>query len=509
MNRVKNTTRNIKSGLVNKIVVLFLPFLTRTIMIHILSTEYVGLNSLFTSLLQVLNVAELGFSTAITFSLYKPVAEKDTTTIRAIMALYKKVYRIIGAIILTIGLAIIPFIHLFINGEIPSDINIYTLYLLYLANTVLTYFLFAYRSVLLEVHQRNDIISKVNTALYIIQFFLQAGALIIFRNYYLYVIIMPIITVLNNIICALFSKKMYPDYYCEGVLPKEDQKGIKKRVYGLMIQRICHTTRNSLDNIFISSFLGLNMVALYNNYYLIFSAIIGLLSVITNSMNASAGNSIAVETQEKNYSDMRKTNFIYMWISGFCAISMLCLYQPFMKAWLGESFLLPISAVILLVMYFYMLKVGDIITVYNQGAGLWWEGKYRAFAESLLNIILNAFLGSIWGINGIILATFLSLFIVNFFYGSAIVFKNYFTKYKVTSYYKMHTLYAIVTIAIGSVTYLATALINVNKYVDLIIIGFICLLLPNLLYYLIYRNYHMFKESKGMVRKIIKRGGQK
>lgn len=505
MKRIENTFRNIIWGTVNKFIILFLPFVMRTMIIKILGVEYVGLGSLFTSLLQVLNLAELGIGAAITFSLYKPIAEKDEKMICALMNLYKKVYRIIGIIVLVIGLIILPFLPNLIKGEVPNNINIYYLYMIYLINTVLTYWLFAYKTILLTVNQRSDIISNISSVLYILQYMYQIIVIAIWKNYYLYIIITPIITILNNLIGAYMANKKYPNYICKGVLPKDKEKDIRKRVYGLILQKICATTRNSLDSIFISSFIGLSMVAVYNNYYMIMDAIVGFLAIITSSMTASVGNSIAVENIEKNYNDMNKMNFIYMWIAGWATICLACLYQPFMQIWLGKQYMFSYITVVLFCIYFYSLKMGDIISTYSQGAGLWWEGKYRAAVEAILNIILNYILGKKYGVNGVIAGTLISLLTINFGYGSTIIFKYYFKGKEVLEYFKFHAMYASVTIFIAIVTYMLCGLMPDRGIGYLIIKGIICLIIPNILYVLLYRKTKYYLEAKEFFKNILKK----
>ena len=284
MNRTQNAKRNIIFGLINKIIVLLFPFVIRTIIIKNLGSEYLGLNSLFISILQVLNLAELGFNSAVVYSMYKPIATSDEETICALMNFYKKIYRYIGVIISIIGLSLLPFLNYLIKESYPNDINIYILYFIYLFNTSLTYFMFAYKGALLTAHQRNDITSNVNTITCILQYTLQIIFLIKFKNYYLFACVQIITTLINNIVIAIIAYKKYPNYFCKGELNNEMKFDIKKRVSGLMIQKICSTTRNSLDSLFISAFLGLNMVALYSNYYTIMNAIIGIMSIITSSI---------------------------------------------------------------------------------------------------------------------------------------------------------------------------------------------------------------------------------
>lgn len=505
MSRTKNAVRNIFTGVFNKIIILIFPFLIRTVIIKELGTEYLGLSSLFTSILQVLNLTELGFSSAIIFSLYKPIAEKDDDKICSLMNFYKKIYRVIGFIILVIGLILLPFLPKLINGSYPSDINLYVLYLIYLFNTVITYYLFAYKSALLNAMQRNDIINNVNTITIIIQYTFQIIILYCTKNYYIYILVNTIMNIVNNLIIAHITKIKYPQYICKGEISKNDKTSIKKRVYGLMIQKICATTRNSFDSIFLSMFLGLNIVAIYNNYYTIMIAITGVLTIITSSITSSIGNSIATESTEKNYNDMKKFNFIYMWISGWCTICLLCLYQPFMEIWMGKENMLPCISVSLICIYFYTLKLGDILSAYYGAVGLWYEGRYRAVVETILNILLNYFLGKFFGVNGIILATVISMLLINFGYGATIIFKHYFKNISIFDYFKSHLLYSIVTFIACIVTYLLCIKIDTTLSFQLFIRGIICIIVPNFVYFICYFNNKEFKQSKEFIKnKILK-----
>ena len=72
--RIKNTTRNMLAGAIYKIITLLFPFVINTIIIKTLGVEYLGLNMLFASILQVLSLTELGFGSALVFSMYEPIA---------------------------------------------------------------------------------------------------------------------------------------------------------------------------------------------------------------------------------------------------------------------------------------------------------------------------------------------------------------------------------------------------------------------------------------------------
>lgn len=491
--RTKNAKRNILYGSVNKIIIILLPFITRTIVIKTIGVEYLGLSSLFTSILTVLSVTELGFSSAIVFNMYKPLAENDLDTVRALLNFYRTVYRILGVIILVLGVAVIPFLPNLIKGSYPEDINILVLYLIYLVNTVASYFLFSYYSSLLNALQRHDIVSNVNSVLSIVRYGLQIVVLLVFKNYYAYVTILPLFTICCNIFTAYYAKKHYPLYFCKGKISKELKKDIKVKVSGMMITKLQGVSRNAFDSIFISMFLGLVDTAIYSNYYYILSSLVGIISVLTVSITAGIGNSVAVESVDKNYSDMNKINFVYMWICSWCTICLLCLYQPFMTLWAGHEMLFPFSTMTLFCVYFYALKIGDIRSVYLETNGLWWENRYKAILEAISNLVLNYFLGKYFGVVGILLATIITILVINFGYGSRIVFKHYFGIDRISEYYMRNLKFFIITAIAGAITFAMCSFIETNIVATLFIRGIICVILPNILFFVMYFKNKDFK----------------
>lgn len=501
--RSENTKRNIIYGMINRLVKLILPFIVRTIMIQKLGVEYLGLNSLFSSILQVLNMAELGFGSALVYSMYQAIAENDNDTICALLKFYRSVYRIIGAVIFAAGLMLLPFIPRMINGSCPENINIYVLFCIYLINTVLSYWLFAYKKALLNAYQRIDVIYNIDTVVGLLLNLLQIIVLCLFCNYYLFLVLMPMCTCMDNIISAYCVKRIFPQYVCKGNLDKSMKKQIKIKVAGLMINKVCQISRNAFDSIVISSFLGLSISAIYSNYYYVMIVAVTLEGVVTSSMLAGVGNSVASETTEKNYKDLKKIDFIYMWLSGWCTICFLCLIQPFMKYWMGEELMFPLSVAILLAVYFYMLKVGDVRAMYSEAAGLWWEHRYRAIVEAITNIILNYLLGKYLGINGIILATILSLCIISHGFGTQIVFDYYFKNGKKMEYYLLHVRYTLVTAGICGVTFWLCHFIIIEGIFGLVLKFLLCCIFPNMLYLAIYYSTKEFHESVPWLCKIL------
>lgn len=489
--------------MINKIVTLFLPFVIRTVLIKTIGIEYAGLNSLFASILQVLNLSELGFSSAVVYSMYRPIAENDNEQVGALLFFYKKVYRIIGLVVLVVGLIIMPFLPKLVAGEYPQDINVYILYLIYLFNTVISYFLFAYKGAILNAHQRVDIVSNILTVTQGAMNLVQIVMLVLFKNYYCYILWMPLFTILNNALTAYYANKLFPQYHCEGKISGDQLSDMKYKISGLMVNKLCLTTRNTLDSVFISAFMGLTVSAIYGNYYYIMNAVVGLISIVSSAMLAGVGNSIETESVEKNYNDLNKFNFLYMWLSGWCAICMLCLTQPFMTIWMGKDNLFPFGVVVLICIYFYVLKMGDMRGLYSDAAGLWWQNRYRAIIESILNLILNYVLVQIWGIYGIISATLISLFFVNFLGGSGIVFKYYFKNGKFAEFLKNHFFYMLITLMNACVCVWIISFIRSEGIFGLGIKAVICIIVPNVIYAMIYLNIPELREqSKWILSKL-------
>ena len=264
-------------------------------------------------------------------------------------------------------------------------------------------------------------------------------------------------------------------------------------------------TRNSFDSIFVSAFISLTMTTVYNNYYYIVNAIVGVMNVITSAMIGGIGNSIAAESKKKNYNDFTVFNFIYMWISSWATVTLFCLYQNFMVLWVGEKLTLPLLAPVLFSIYFYALKMCDIRTTYTSAAGLWWENRSRAICETIANIVLNYLLVRIWGVYGIVLATIIPLILINFGFGAQVLFKHYFTDEKISKYFIDNLGYAVVTIISVIVTFKVTTFIGEYTVANLFIRGIVCCFLPNILLWFAYFRTLKFKMAKEWVLTKIKR----
>lgn len=502
--RTKNAANNIIFGFILKLYQILIPFIIRTVMIYFLGVEYLGLDSLFTSILQVLNLAELGVGGAMVFSMYKPIAEDNRNKICALMNLYKLYYRIIGVIVLVLGLIVCPFIPYLIKSNVPNDINIYIVYLLNLIATVFSYWLFAYKNSILQAHQRQDVISKITLCVNTVQYILQIIVVCLFKNYYMYLIILLISQICINIITAYKSNKIYPDYNASGSLNKEEIKEINCRVRDLFTSRIGGIIVKSADSIVISAFLGLTVLAVYQNYYYIITAIIAVVAVIFSACTAGIGNSLIVETREKNLNDLKKFTFIIIWIAGFCSCALLCLYQNFMELWVGKELLLDMSCVICLVVYYFIYEINALLNLYKDAGGIWHKDRFRPLVTAIVNVVLNLILVNYIGLYGVLISTFLSMLFV----GMPWIIHNLFTEvFKCSSknYVKQLIKYVISVFIMTVVIYFLTTLIEGASVVSLILKSVICLIGFNMMFLLCYYKKDEFQETKKMIFKILKR----
>lgn len=502
--RTKNASRNIVFGILLKIYQIAVPFLMRTAMIYFMGVQYLGLNSLFTSILQVLNLTELGVGSAMVFSMYKPIAEDDVATICALMRLYRLYYRTIGLLIAIIGGALTPFIPYLIKGELPAGLNIYFLYILNLTGTVLSYWLFAYKNALFQAHQRVDVTSIISLFTSTIQYAIQLVVLIFIKDYYLYVLAALFTQVLTNIVTAISSNIMFPNYHPEGLLPKEEVRKINQRIKDLFTAKLGGTITNSADTIVISAFLGLTQLAIYQNYYFIMNSVCGFISIVFSSITAGIGNSLVTESKEKNYQDFKVLSFIICFILCICCGCFIALYQPFVTIWVGSKFLLSFNFVILFCILFYCLELAMLWATIKDAAGIWHQDRYRPFIGALVNLGLNLFFVRFIGLYGIVLSTLFSYIFISMPW----LLHNLLTlvyKEGVVSYLKNITRYVLIAIISSSMVYIVCHLVKCNGFWGLIVYFIIGSSIPTAIQIFSYRHSIEYMNSIKLIKRIISR----
>lgn len=504
MRRLSRASHNITIGFFNHFLLMIFPFIVRAVMIKRLGIDYLGVSSLFASILGILALADLGFSSAAAYFLYKPIVEENQQEINALLLFFRRIFRIVGLVILVFGLGIMPFLENLVSGTYPSDINIYIVYLLQLFSTVSGYFFFSYKSIILSANQRNDVESIVYTASNAIMYVLQIALLLIFSNYYTYAVVLPAFSVITNILRSVVADKLFPSYKCEGEISKELKREIYKRVAALFGHKMNMKVIQTADSVVLSAILGLAILGKYSNYFYILSALAVVTSVITENLRPIVGNSLICVDRNQNIKTLKNFLFIYSWIIGFCCVCLVCLYQNWMVIWVGADNLLPFSTVILFAIYFWIWKIGDVFMLYRDAGGLWIRVKFYPYVSAALNLITNIILVKYIGVNGVIISTVLTLLCISLPCEIHALFKYLFemparkTVFLVLKYTVIATLCTLIT-------YMICIPIGENTLISFIERSAICFILPNLIYFLLFRKTSEFAYFKDFLVSKIKR----
>lgn len=505
LERGKNAARNVIFGSITKIYNILVPFLMRTALIYWLGMEYVGLNSLFSSILSVLNLAELGVGSALVFSMYKPLAEDDTEKICALMRLYKIYYRIIGLVILVVGAAFTPFLPYMVKGDLPEGMNLYVLYYINLLTTVFTYWLFAYKNCILNVHQRNDITDKIGYIVNTLRYAIELAILFALRNYYAYIIVAMLFSIISNIVTAIVVDKLYPQFKAKGKLSKEETRAINKRVRDLFTSKIGGIIGSSADTMVISAFLGLTQLGIYQNYFYILNSVLGFITVITASSRSGIGNSIVTESCDKNYHDLKKLTFMFAWIGIFCTCCLACLYQPFIEMWAGKENMLGFGMVITFCVYFFVYEMHTLLCVYKDASGIWHSDRFRPLITSLSNLVMNLIMVQYWGLYGVLISTVLSIVVIGMPWIIVNLFKTVF-KRSPKEYIIMQLIYFLLAAVLTAICVFVTNYIDFNSLILTFVLRLlICMIIPNAILFIIFRKSDEFIQLKGYVKRLLKK----
>ncbi len=436
--RLQNSIRNLLSGFLSRFMIIILGLVVRTVFIQTLGNAYLSVNGLYTNILNMLSLAELGFGTAMVYSMYKPLADHDDEKLAALMQLYKKVYRIIGFVILVLGLCIIPFMG-YIVKDPPNVKHLTFYYIMFLVNTVLSYWFFAYKQSILSADQQQYICTNYHNVFNVLKSIVQMIAMILFKNFTLYLAVQMAATIGENIAIGRVADKKYPALRVKEkkLLSEEELQRIKKDVGGLTLSRIAHVILNSTDNIIISAFVGVSWVGLLSNYTLIIDSVTGVLCQITSALSASLGNFFTEKGKKEGYRLFERVEFMNSWLYGFSAICLITLLNPFISIWIGSEYQLSSEIVFALSLNFFVAGYMNTLWTFRSTLGLFTQGWYRPLLVAGLNVFFSILLGIKLGTFGVLIATFISRAFVNLWFDPLIIHKYGFGE-SVIPFYKMY-----------------------------------------------------------------------
>ena len=468
MSRTNNVIRNIKFALISQVINLLLSFISRTIFIYFLGTDYLGVNGLFSNILTMLSFAELGFGNAIVYNLYKPLAKKDTEKIKSLVNLYKNIYVKIGVIVLCLGIVIIPFLDVFIKGKPDIKESIYFIYLLFLCNSSISYF-FVYKITIITADQKNYIVISHQQAIQLLQCVLQIIFLYLTHNYIIYLLIQIGCSVSMNVWLSKKAERLYPYLKDKEVqsLKKEEKKELFTNVKALAVYKFASTILNGTDNILVSALVGIKEVGLYSNYVLVINAFINILNKVTDSFTASIGNLNAIESVERKRQIFNEVFMICSWLFGFVSLGLLLLFNDFITIWIGCKYIMSSLVVFSIVLHFYINGVHYIAYTYRTTLGLFVQGWIAPLLAAILNLVLSFLLYQYIGLAGIFFATSIARFFTTGIVDPYLIYKKVFQDHPL-KYYIMYFKFIIIYIGIFFL------LSSVLKYISIFgILGFV------------------------------------
>ena len=470
-NRTQYAILNSTVALGIQILKIILTFINRTVFIYFLGIYYLGLNGLFSSILSVLSLADLGVSSAMAYSLYKPLAEGNHKKVAAFSLLFKKVYNIIALTILTFGIILTFFLKYLTKEQITNEFII--IYYLFLFNSVISY-LFTYKRILLEANQKKYIITTIDFLVLLFGSILQILVILIYKNYYLYLVIAIIITLTSNILISIIVNREYSNLKNRTITPisTEEKKEFTTNVKGLFFSKIGEVVVNGTDNILMSSFISITAVALYSNYNMITYTATTTITIVLTAVMGSIGN--LIHNKNTNLSDIlsffKKFEFLVFSISYFSSIGIFIFINIIIEAWLSTEYLLSKNVVLLIsINFFITIYRLSSLTLIN-GYGLFSHQKTKALCEASLNLIFSVLLVKYtpFGIAAVLIGTLISSLLTVVWYEPYSLFK-FGLKISVKNYYRiMFSRYSYMfTTFIGF--YYFIDFINYNKLLNIII----------------------------------------
>lgn len=502
--RIDKVKKNIRSTALVYVIKIVLQFLVRMIFVKILPVEYLGINGLFTNILAVLSLSELGIGPAMVYSLYKPLAINDTHTVRAIMSLFKKSYIIIGLLILVSGFCITPWLDFFLK-EKPDIEHLQWIYLIFVLDTGISYF-YSYKRSLLIADQKQNIANFYQGLMQIILGCFQCIFLLCTESYWSFIILKVIATLVENILVAHKVDKLY--LYLKNKsnsninnLDRYVKQDIIKNVKALFFGKLGGIVVFSSTNIIISKYIGLSIVGLYSNYLLIINAVNSFLNQLYGALTASIGNLAVLGTDEKKLEVFKVLNFITASIAAYISIGFYLFFNVVISLWLGKEYIFSTDIVLLISINFYLTTMRKPSQIFEDAFGLFWQKRFMPIPEIIVNLVTSIIGAQYFGLIGILLALTISTVLVPLWFEPYIILKNRI-KYSYLSFWRRYAVYCIVTIFIGYIiNIINTHMFKLETLRNLL--GAICIYTFAfiLIWMIVFRNYSELRYLKQVIIK--------
>ena len=502
--RTEYSIRNSSVASLARVVTIVLGYVTRVVFTHMLGQEYVGISGLFLDVFNVLSLSELGISVAITYALYKPIAENDIEKQKAVMDLYRRLYLMVAMIVLIAGLAIYPFLDVLIKGQ-PEVEHLRLIYLLYLTNSVVSY-LFVYKKTLIDACQHMYVSMLYYGGFMTLQYVLQIVVLVLTRNFILYLVVYLMCTLTHNIAVSRRAEKMFPFLKEKKVLPlpREEKKDIFKNLKAMLMHKVGYVAVKNTDTLLLSSMIGIVATACYTNYYLVIGSVQQVLNQAFQGVAASIGNLGVSEEDNKLEQVFEAGFFVGYWIYGFSAVCLYELLELFIAVSFGTEYLFTTEVTFVLCMNFYLTGMRQASLSFRDSLGLFWYDRYKSVIEALVNLIASILLALQFGVIGIFLGTCISTVIVPLWLEPYILYK-YRIHRPMKGYFIKFGLYTGVLLVGGIITHTICRCMEGPYIFQLLTRIPICVIVPNMLILLFFHKTEEFKFLQGKICSLLRR----
>ncbi len=499
--RTEKSTRTAIASFLNSTLEKVLSFVSKTVFIHVFGREMLGLNGLFTNVISLLCLADLGFGTAMAYSYYKPIAENDTKKIAALNKFYSKVYLIIAAVVSVAGVAFVPFLDSFVNLDHEIE-HMYLYYAIAVFKTVCSY-LFAYKQTLITAHQHGYVISRYMSVSSTISTIIQIAITYVTRNYIAYLMVDVVFTIINNLIISHQANKLYP-YIKEKSepLPKADRRGIFSNMGSIFLYKFSSVLINGTDNLLISKMVSTVAVGDYSNYLMPINMLTKYASIVFYSFTASLGNMMVSDSKEKQYRIFKIIQTMSAWFGIVISACTFALVDDFIILWLGKDFLVDKYTVCAICINFLLTCLLYPIWIYREAAGIYLKTKYIMTVTAVLNIGLSILMGKWIGMAGIIFASAVSKLLTYVWYEPIILFRDHFKK-SVWGYFVSFIATLVISCGAAFGVKLLADMIPLSGILGFIVKGIVCFAATNILYFLLYFRNPYFKELLLRVKSLV------
>ena len=423
--RVHKSLLNAKVNLVFYFLSLFFSFFSRKIFLDCLGDEFIGLTGTLGNILGYLNLAELGVGAAISFFLYKPLQANNRDEINEIISVFGYLYHKIGQFILLGGILISLFFPLiFGNTELGLGI-VYFSFFSFLGSSLIGYFI-NYRQILLTADQKNYLVAVYFQSANLVKTALQIFLAYTYKNLFVWVAIEFLFGIIGCIILNWKINKEYPWLKCnvrQGKILMKKYPEVTPKIKQVFLHKIKDFILRQSDSIFIYAFVSLKMVAFYGNYTMLVNKLILLMNMALDGVTAGVGSLVAENNKDNTIKVFWELMTIRYFIAGFMCYSLFFLVEPFISLWLGHEYILSNRILILLLIYSYLLITNGVVYMYLHAYGLY-QDVWAMWTELVLNVSLTIGLGWYIGLEGLLWAKLISVFLILVLWKPYFLFKE-------------------------------------------------------------------------------------